>query len=126
MRTLRKRIAPVALMAALALLAVRTCSGEAAQAELVVDLGEHAGQVQAVRVDVFRQGEDTGVLVFERTYGEHGAAAMPRFEAQLVPGTYALQIEVRMPGRTARFERTVEVRDQAVIRVNAERELTSG
>lgn len=124
--TLRRRIAPVAFLLALALLASRTCQSEAVRVRIELDPGAASAEVRAVRVDVFRQGEDQSVAVFSRRYGEAGPDARPSFEAQLDPGTYELRIEVETPRGHRRLERTIEPRDASTVTIRLERELTPG
>jgi hypothetical protein len=121
--TFRKRIAPLAFLAALVLLATRTCSTELARVEVALDFGAAAERVRQVRVDVFPRGDDRSVLFFERTYGERGVTSPPSFEAQLDAGAYELLFEVVLDDGMRRFARVVEVTDQATITVKLERDL---
>jgi hypothetical protein len=113
----------VAFLVALLVLATRTCSSEIAQVEMALDFGAAAERVRHVRVDMFAQGQDQSALVFERSYGERGVTRAPSFEAQLDPGMYEMLFEVELDDGVRRFERRVEVTDQATIKVNLERNL---
>jgi hypothetical protein len=121
--TFRKRIAPVALMIALVLLATRTCSTEIARVEMALDFGAAAERVRQVRVDMFPRGEERSVLFFERAYGERGVTSPPSLEAQLDAGTHEMLFEVVLDDGLRRFTRIVEVTDQATITVKLERDL---
>ncbi|WP_428268282.1 hypothetical protein [Haliangium sp.] len=109
--TLRRRVLPVAFLAALALLGARTCAGEMAEVELVLDLGPAAADVRGLRLDLFPAGEDRGVLSYTRRFGAGGAEPTLSMRAELDPGDYRLRIEVETEAGTRTLERTAVVGD---------------
>lgn len=121
--TLRKKIAPIALLAALLLLTARTCEREHAQVEMQFEFGAHAHTVTSLRVDVFRDGDDESVLVFERADVRGGPSERPSLQAQLDKGVYHLMFEVGTNDGIRRFERVVHTENNATITVNIERDL---
>ena len=124
-QTLRRRIAPVAFLLALAVLAARTCQSDIAEVEIVMDLGPRAGQVEKLRVDVFREGENTSVLVLDKNYDAAGATSSPRMRAQLDRGTYHMEFSVLLHDGPRRFERILLVdASSATIHLDLARHLT--
>lgn len=80
----RRVIAPVALIAALALLAYDTCGAEQdAEVRFAVDFGDTAPEVRHVRIDLWRGDDSIGF--FERRFGEAGVVEPVRWR-QVVPG----------------------------------------
>lgn len=124
--TLRRRIAPVALLLAVGLLASRTCANETRPVEIRLALGAAAAQLDTLRVDVFPAGASTGVASFERHLRRQPASGPLGFQAALDPGTYSLRIEAR--GASDRtLERAIvvdeQLGDRAVISVDLEQAL---
>lgn len=137
--TLRRRIAPLVFLIALATLGARTCASEAAEVDLRLYLGEAAAELRSLRVDVFRdEGEDDardrGVAYLERSYtGATGAAAAPpSFELQLAPGSYRVRIELELERASGREHRVLEraivvgesLGEQTQVRIQLTDELT--
>ncbi|HWN68026.1 MAG TPA: hypothetical protein VNM90_10340 [Haliangium sp.] len=132
-QTLRRRIAPLAFLLALALLGSRTCAREMTRVEIRLDLGASAAHVETLRVDVFPADADTGVASFERHLRGQPPPNPLAFEAALDPGTYRLRVDARWragssartPGRT--LERVIVVGEQpgerTVISVDLEQAL---
>lgn len=121
---LRRRVAPVIFLILLGILGARTCAADMAQVAVVLVLGEARDRVQALRVDVFPEGEGAGegVAYLERSFETAPAAHELRMEAGLSPGTYHLRIEAQTAQGVRVLERAVVVSDQlteqAVIRVD--------
>lgn len=130
-QTIRKRVAPLAFLIALVVLATRTCSTEVADVEITLDFGSAAAEVRSLRVDVFPEDSNIGVIQFQRTYDQRGVVEAPRLHAQLDPGDYELAFDVVL-GDTAedvaskRFARRITIGDRATITVPLERDLTAG
>ena len=127
-QTLRRRIAPLAFLLALALLGSRTCASEMTRVEIRLDLGAAAAHVETLRADVFPADAATGVASFERHLRGQSPGPLG-FEAALDPGTYRLRIEARpRAGSSARtLERVIVVGEQlgerTVISVDLEQAL---
>ena len=98
-QTLRRRIAPVAFLLAVALLGSRTCAGERTRVEIRLELGAAAAQVETLRVDVFPADAATGVASFERHLRGQPVQGPLGFEVPLDPGTYRLRIDARLRAR---------------------------
>jgi hypothetical protein len=98
-QTLRRRIAPVAFLLAIALLGSRTCATESTRVEIRLDLGAAAAHVETLRVDVFPADAATGVASFERHLAGQPVQGALGFEAALDPGTYRLRIDARLRAR---------------------------
>jgi hypothetical protein len=126
-QTLRRRIAPVALLLALALLASRTCATETSRVEVRLALGAAAAHVASLRVDVFPAGAATGVASFERHLRGQPPHGPLGFEAALDPGSYTLRIEARVASSVRTLERAIVVGEQlgerTVITVDLEQAL---
>lgn len=124
---IRRRIAPVALMAALGFFAWRTCSSQNAQVVLRFDVGSAQADVRALRVDVFRPGASSSVAFLERRFEAGGPADIPQLSMAMVPGPYQVVIRVSLDsnGHTTErvIERTIEAIDQATITLALERDL---
>jgi len=118
-RAIRKRLMPVAFLAALALLATRTCASESASAQIQFAVGD--APVTELRADLYRGESDEGLGYFESKLVQDGIAGTWSLTAD--PGTYRLAIEARTPHAVERIERTVQIRDRAVITVDLERDL---
>ncbi len=117
--TLRKRVAPIAFLAALVLLGTRTCNSEIANVELRFDVGTHQAFVSALRVDVARQsdpGESLGH--FEHNFKTAPESVRPHWKLQLDPGMYVLRIVLETAGGIVTETRTADVVDKAVIRIS--------
>lgn len=119
---LRRRVAPVVLVAALAVLGSRTCASEMAQVDIHLLFGPAHPRILAVRGDLFPEGEPMGVAYFERHYRDEAAGRSVRdahFElGQLDPGSYVLRIEARLEGGVRLVERTIYIRDQAQVTID--------
>jgi hypothetical protein len=101
-QTLRRRIAPVAFLLALALLGSRTCANESTRVEIRLELGAAATHVETLRVDVFPvfpAGAATGVASFERHLRGQPVQGPLGFEVALDPGTYRLRVDARLRAR---------------------------
>jgi hypothetical protein len=98
-QTLRRRIAPVAFLLALALLGSRTCATEKTRVEIRLDLGAAAAHVETLRVDVFPADAATGVASFERHLRGQPVQGSLGFEVPLDPGSYRLRIDARLGAR---------------------------
>jgi hypothetical protein len=80
----RRIVAPVALIAAIAVLAYDTCGAEErAEVRFAVDFGDSAKDVRHVRIDLW-SGDDS-IGFFEKRFGEAGATEPVRWK-QVVPG----------------------------------------
>lgn len=124
-QTLRRRVAPIAFLAALLLLGMRTCSTEMARVELRFAFGKAAPDVRTFAVDVFRGDEVAPVAYHNADYGAGGAPAVQTWELQLDPGPYMLKIRVTLASGTRQVERRVEASDRAAVTVNLEDELSA-
>jgi hypothetical protein len=126
-QTLRRRIAPVALLLALALLGSRTCASEMTRVEIRLELGAAAAHVDTLRVDVFPADAAAGVVTFERHLRGKPVHGPLGFEAALDPGTYRLRIEARAASEVRTLERALVVGEQlgerTVISVDLEQAL---
>jgi hypothetical protein len=119
----RHRLAPLVLVAILAMLTVRTCQTESVQATLELRFGDAAELVREVRGELLRPGETEAVGYFARPYGEAGAPGPLRWDLQATPGSYVLELEVDLDGEWIPIERRLELSDRARITVDLERDL---
>jgi hypothetical protein len=114
----RRRIAPIALLIALGLLATRTCGAERTSVELSFDVGAAAERVRELQVTVHRlpaEGADTPVAQWT---GRPSAGVLRPWKLHLDPGGYRLRFRADVGGRMVRFDRTIDVRqDEARITV---------
>ena len=95
----RRVIAPVALLAALALLAYDTCRAEErAEVPFAIDFGDDAPAVRHVRVDLW-SGDDT-IGFFERAFGDQGVTATPRWRQPVPDGPLEATISVTLADGT--------------------------
>ncbi len=125
-QTLRRRIAPIAFLGALALLGVRTCGTEMARVDLRFELGSAAAEVRSFAVDVHR-GEEVAPVAYQTAeFGVGGASeTLPDWSLQLDPGQYVLKIRMATASGGVLVERRIEVSDRAVITIDLEDELRS-
>lgn len=119
-RIARHRLAPLVLVAILALLLVRTCQAESVEVTLEVDFGAAAGEVRAVHGELMRPEESEAVGYFHRSYGEGGAPGPLSWDLQASPGTYDLELEVELEDGWVEAERVVSLHDRAVVGVDLE------
>jgi hypothetical protein len=126
-QTLRRRVAPVAFLLAVAFLASRTCTAQPARIEIQLALGAAAAHVDTLRVDVFAADDALGVASFERHIRSQPVRGPIGFEASLDPGSYRLHIEARTGASTRTIERVIVVGEQlgehTVISVDLEQAL---
>lgn len=93
----RRVIAPVALVAALALLAYDTCRAEeGADVRFAVDFGDTAPDVRHVRIDLWHGDDSVGF--FERSFGEAGAVDPVRWKQPVPGGALDATISVTVVG----------------------------
>jgi hypothetical protein len=122
-RLARHRLAPILLVAILAILTVRTCQTESVEATVELRYGEAAELVREVRGELLRPGESEALGYFGRPYGEAGAPGPLRWDLQASPGSYVLDLEVELEGEWVQLERRIELSDRALITVDLERDL---
>jgi hypothetical protein len=119
---IRKRIAPVAFLAALALLATRTCGSELADVTLRLDPGAADDRIRTLAATVHRGDEAASVTNFSTDW-----SAGPRtkiWRLQLDPGSYRLAFRVTMrDGSLVTFDRRFEARANAEITIGFEQNL---
>ena len=116
----RKRIAPVAFLLALVVLATRTCGSETASVELVFDPGAARDRLVRLHVDVHRPGDDGAPVA----YFDSAAGPRMRWTLQLDPGDYRLAFRATLAGgEVRRFDRTIVAEDNAVVTLSLERSL---
>jgi hypothetical protein len=119
----RKRIAPVAFIAAIALLAKQSCDKqEHATATFVLELGEAERDVRAIDADLFANGEP--IAHFHRVALEGVHMSAPRFEAPLPGKQGELRIDVDLAGTHRLITRSVHAESGAVVTVDLARDLT--
>lgn len=111
-QTLRRRIAPVAFLLAVAFLASRTCTSQPERVEIQLALGAAAAHVDTLRVDVFAADDAQGLASFERHIRGQPVHGPLGFEATLDPGPYRLRIEARTGSSTRTLERAIVVGEQ--------------
>lgn len=116
----RRRVAPIALVLALLFLATRTCSSEPASARILFGVG--AAPIEELRVTIEPLERDEELAFFEQR-GRTGPA--PVWSLEIAPGSYRLVfvVELRGEDEARRFERRIEVREGAEIRVDLTRDL---
>jgi hypothetical protein len=109
----RRRIAPIALLIAVGLLASRTCSTERSAIELSFDLGEAAAQVRELEVTVHREPAAETSTPLGLWTGRPGAAPLRPWRIRLDPGRYQLRFRAVMAdGRLLRFTRPLDVSEE--------------
>jgi hypothetical protein len=93
----RRVIAPIALIAALALIAYDTCGAEErAEVRFSVDFGDDASAVRHVRVDLWSGGESIGF--FEKGFGDGGVTAPVHWRQPVPGGAIEATISVTLAG----------------------------
>ena len=91
----RRVVAPVALIAALALLAYDTCRTEdSAEVRFAVDFGDTASEVRHVRIDLW--DGDASFGFFEKRFGDAGATAPVRWKQPVPSGALEATISVTL------------------------------
>lgn len=119
---MRRRVAPIAFLVALAALAHQTCKAESAEVDLALRFGPEASAVESVRVDVVRSDSGEHVAFLERRFPS-GAPAELRQDVPLVEGMYRLDIELEVDGQLRRLSRVIDVEGSGGIRVDLSAEL---
>ncbi|MCE9572609.1 MAG: hypothetical protein K8W52_05585 [Deltaproteobacteria bacterium] len=120
----RKRLAPVALIVALAALAHETCSHRSTN-DVTIELGfgNHAGEIRHLRADVFVDGEPDAWM--EQDFGPDGADRPPRFRA-MVPGDHAvLRVDMVTTAGPRRVEHKLAPESGATLLVDLGADLDS-
>lgn len=119
-RIARHRLAPLVLVAILALLTLRTCQAETVESTLELEFGPAAADVREVRGELLRPDESEAIGSVVRSYGDGGAPGPLRWDLEATPGSYELELDVVMEGSWVEIERGVEIRDRAVVTVDLE------
>jgi len=111
----RRRIAPIALVLALGLLATRTCRSESASVEVQFDLGSATDQIRELEVDLLR---DPAAAPVGRWSGRPGEAPIRPWQLRVDPGSYILRFRITLrDGQLVRFEKATELSDGATVTV---------
>jgi len=121
---LRKRIAPVAFVLALGLIAYDTCDKkERTHATIVLDFGAAARDVRAVEAEIWMNGEQ--VTQFRREAASEGAYIGPaRFETSLPDTNGELRIDVDLrAGPRKHVTKTLHVDEGATVTIRLEHDL---
>ena len=121
---LRRRIAPVAFVAAIALLARETCNKqERIHATLVLDFGAAMPDVRAVDAELWIDGEQ--LSVFHRAALDGMQIGVAKFAAALPAADAELRIEVQLSYSVPRVRATrhVHADDGATVTIPLERDL---
>jgi hypothetical protein len=113
----RSRIAPVAFVIALILLATHTCQSEPASVTFYFDFGGRGAPVRVLEVEMLRGDDPEPVANFKEHFSSSRPASRSRWKLKLDGGTYRLRIRVETAVKTHRLERTVKVTDGAAITV---------
>lgn len=111
---------PIAFLAALVLLATRTCSSETASVEIRFFVGD--APVTQIRADLYRGDSEQGLGYFESKHIDADRVA-GAWKLTADAGMYRLAVEARLGDRIVNLSRSVELRDRAVVTVNLERDL---
>lgn len=118
----RKRIAPVAFLAVVGLIAYDTCEKqERTEATFVIDLGEASPRVRSVDATLVVDGE--AVATFRRVATPGLTIGPCRFEAVMPERDGELRLAVDVDGTLRSFVRQVRAEEGATVRVAVEREL---
>jgi hypothetical protein len=118
----RRRLAPIGLVVALAVLAHETCSRERAGATLHLVAPGHVSEFERVTVELMPAGKHEPIATFSSRSRGPGSGAdevatwrLPTLEK----GMYDLRLElVKVGGQVLRDQRSVELRDGADITVD--------
>ncbi len=113
----RKRLAPVALVVALAALGHETC-GRSGSNDVTIELGfgTHAGEIRRVRADVFVDGEPDAWM--EQAFGPDGADRPPRFRALVPEGHAVLRVDLVTASGARRVEHKLSPASGATLLVD--------
>ncbi len=122
-RLVRHRIAPIVLVAILALMAARTCQSESIETTAELRFGEVSEDIREVRGELLRPGETEAVAYFSRAFGDAGPPGPVRWELRAAPGPYELELEIQLEDAWVEIEREVELLDRGVVRVDLGDEL---
>jgi hypothetical protein len=121
---LRKRIAPVAFVLALGLIAYDACDKkERTHATVVLDFGAAVHDVRAVEAEIWMNGEQ--VTQFRREAASEGAYIGPaRFETSLpeTDGELRLDVDLRA-GARKHITKTLHVDEGATVTIHLEHDL---
>jgi hypothetical protein len=118
-----RRLLGLALVAALAMLSMRTCAAETATVELRFRYGAAAARVRGIRVDTLRAKEGAPVAYMERTYRDGAAAAGVDGERQTIPlaaGEYTLRIRLWSTAGTREITRRLDARNGETTTIDLE------
>jgi hypothetical protein len=111
---IRRRLAPLALIIALAVLAWENCKpSERVTVTIGFELGPRAAEVSRLEV-VLRRG---ATVIGHYRRGE-GAGVPAQARLSLPRGAIELDIELDAAGRSARLTRRIDVGDAALVRVH--------
>ncbi len=115
---LRKKLAPLAFLAALGVLAAQTCQTESASVTVRIELGAAAERVSRIRVDYFRDGQPIDVFL-ERAVDRMTGAAIEH-EMTVPAGGYEARFRVNTAAGWHSFSRRIEIGARATVVVNVE------
>jgi hypothetical protein len=112
----RRRVAPVALFVALALLARESCNKERrTHATFVLELGRAAPEVRAIDAEIWIAGERFSAFHREALPG--GAIGPTRFEAALPADDGELRIDATLATRSVHLVRRFHAEDESTVMV---------
>lgn len=119
----RKRIAPIAFLGAVALIAYDTCDKqERTRATFVLDFGSAVNEVRAVEAEVWMRGEQ--VTQFRRTALDGGHIGTAKFEGSLPATDGELRVDVELSAGDHRMvTRQIHIDEGATVTIPLEREL---
>jgi len=118
----RKRIAPVAFLLVVGLIAYDTCEKqERAQATIVIDLGAAAPRVRSVDAQLIVAGDEIGT--FHRAALPGHTIGPCRFKASMPDEAGELRLTIDVDGDLRTIVRRVRAEEGATVRVPVEAEL---
>jgi len=118
----RRRIAPVAFVVLLGLMAYDQCQKhERTHATVVMTYGQLANDVREVEAEIWMNGER--VTSFRRSAMEGGYIGATRFETSLPDTDGELRVDVTLPGGTRHVVRQLHVTEGETVTFDLERDL---
>ena len=119
-----RRLASLAFLAALLVLATRTCKGEMATAEIRFTAESTGPSMRALDVQLYRADRpDEVVGFFKKSYKRGAKATAGTWPLTADAGSYRLAIEVTTESGNHRFDRHIDLREGARIIIDLDTDL---
>jgi hypothetical protein len=117
----RRRLAPLGLLLALAVLAHNTCSNDTARATILFLDTARVAPVESVSAELYQSGQKVPLATFSTRYLGKGDE-IGRWELPKLPsGIYELRVELLRRSGVELTQRAVDLREDAEITIDLKR-----